>query len=331
MRRDKALPAALVVSLALPPSGPARAQEAPATPAVSPSDQELALQRFREGRRLYEERRYRDAARAFEASLAATWSIEALYNMALALDLADDTLAAQSAYRLYLERASGEDPHRATALERSEQLRGRLGEVFLQIDSSQALRQVRINGEEVSIDAFPWATKPGPLEVEFVGAEPGQVKRVVAEVRAGGAVTIVFPGFVKAAEPPPRETAPPTPREPPPDLRRPKALRAAFWASAGATLASGVALGVFGGLSLHHQARRNDLATSCPKPCTDPSIPDGAERAAEVNAIRANVMIPIVAVFGVTALALAITRLRERPRGQPRRASALGAALVVWF
>lgn len=331
MTRSKVLPAALALSLALPSGGPAGAQEAPSTPTVSPPDQAEALQRFREGRRLYEERRYREAARAFEASLAAKWSIEALYNMALALDLADDTLAAQAAYRLYLERASGEDPHRATALERSEQLRRRLGEVFLQIDSSEALRQVRINGVDVSIDAFPWVTQPGPLEVEFVGAEPGQVKRVVAEVRAGGAVTIVFPGFVKAAEPQPAAAAPPIPSEPQPDLRRPKALRAAFWASAGATLASGVALGVFGGLSLHHQARRNDLATSCPKPCTDPSIPDGAERAAEVNAIRANVMIPIVAVFGVTALALAITRLRERPRGQARRAAALGPALVLWF
>lgn len=330
MRRSKALPAALVASLALPPGGSARAQETSAATAVSPPDHEVALQRFREGRRLYEERRYREAARAFEASLAATWSIEALYNMALALDLADDMLAAQAAYRLYLERATGEDPHRATALERSEQLRRRLGEVFLQIDSSEALRQIRINGEDVSIDAFPWVTKPGPLEVEFVGAEPGQVKRVVADLRAGGAVTIVFPGFVKA-EPPPRATAPSNPSEPPPDLRRQKALRAAFWASTGATLASGVALGVFGGLSLYHQARRNDLATSCPKPCTDPSIPEGAERAAEANGTRANVMIPIVAVFGVTALALAITRLRERPRGQARRASALGTALVVWF
>lgn len=339
-RRARVL-STVLASLCAVPSVPlvVRAQGAPAEASPSEAspaepDHAEALTRFREAKRLYGERRFLEAARAFERSLASAWSIEAAYNMALSFDRAEDLLGASAAYRLYLERAAPDDQHRATALERHDQLRRRIGEVRLQIDGLEALRQIKINGVEVARDAFPWFTIPGPLDVEFIGERPGQSKHVSAEVQPGGTVTIVFPGFPRAASSPEVPAQPPSAQPPSPSPRRQKALRAGFWTSAAAAFASGAAVAVFGGLNLYHQGRRNDVSGLCPKPCSDPSLLDGAQRAAEVNATRANVMIPIAAVFAVTAIALGVTILRERPRGAAAtraRARWLGAGVELWF
>lgn len=324
-----AMPAAPLVARAQPETSEA------APPEAGEGNHADALANFREGKQLYGERRYLEAARAFGRSLAAAWSIEAAYNMALSYDRAEDLIAASAAYRLYLERAAGDDQHRATALERSEELRRRIGEVRLQIEGPGAPRQIKINGVEVAEDAFPWFTTPGPLDVEFIGERPGETKRVAAEVQPGGTVTIVFPGFPRVEEPPPKKDPVKPPSEPlPASQRRQKALRAGFWTSAALAAASGAAVAVFGGLSLYHQRRRNHLADLCPTPCSDPTIPDAEQRAAEVNGTRANVMIPFAAVLGVTAIALGVTILRERPRGPAvtrTRARWLGPAVELRF
>src|SRR5690606_31599826 len=125
------------------------------------------------------------AAEAFDRSLAAAWSINALYNKAQSLDRASDLVAALAAYREYLAHAKPNDEHLSAAISRSEQLRQRLGEVLLQIDSPEAIREIRINGEAVEPASFPRLTLPGPLDVEFV-SEAGQRKHIRADVRAGG-------------------------------------------------------------------------------------------------------------------------------------------------
>lgn len=342
MRRVVRLGAVVLACASLAAASPARAQEpAGSGEAVAPSgeagasedgasDQAVALQEFREGARLYKERRYREAAAAFERSLRAVWSINAAYNMALSLDRVGDDLAAFEAYRRYLERAEPDDEHRATAQERAEALRLRLGEVQLQLDSPEAIRELRINGEAVTPGAFPRWTEPGPIVVRFVGEAEGQEQEVRGEVRAGGTATIVFPGFPRresVAVPRP-EPDPPTPT---PTPTRPRALRAAFWSMIGLTAASGVSIGAFGALTLDYEGRRNNLKESCGVPC-DPSLPAEWERKFEAYHKATNAMIGVTVALAVVATALGIAALRERPRSTARaRLRWLGPAAEVTF
>lgn len=288
------------------------AQVAADAPPEGPPDQAAALAHFRAGRRHYDERRYREAAAEFQKSLDAHWSIEAAYNMALSLDRAGDVVAAYAAYRDYLARAEPGDKHRATAEAHSEQLRQRLAEVLLQLDSPEAIREIRLNGVAVDREAFPLITAPGPLAVEFIGEAAGQVQQVRADVRPGGTATIVFPGFPRA-EPQPVVRPPPKPDEPPVDPRRQRALRAGFWTSAGLTAASGVAIGVFGAQALEAKRDRDNLMESCGVPC-DPAFALGLEDKLRTSRAATNVMIGATVAFGIAALALGVVALRERPR-----------------
>lgn len=331
MRAGRRVVAVVVcAALVLPGPAAARAQEPEASaqdepPAeVGASDQAEALSHFREGSRLYKERRFHEAAEAFARSLAAVWSINAAYNMSLALDRSGDVAAAYAAYHGYLERAAADDQHRATAQARSEQLRAQLGEVLLQLDSPEAIREIRINGVVVARDAFPRLMVPGPLAVQFIGEAAGQVQEVRAEVRAGGTATIVFPGF------PRREVVPeprpePRPAEPPPNLRRQRALRAGFWTGLGLTATSGALIGVFGALTLDYEWRREHLKESCGVPC-DPAVPAAWQRKFDGYHAATNAMIGVTVALGIAAIALGVVALRERPRR-----SAATRARLRWF
>lgn len=331
MRQVVAL--ACAVQLATPTV--ARAQEpASAVPVEDATteqvtDQAAALAAFREGKRHYGERRFREAAEAFERSLAAAWSIEAAYNMALSLDRAGEALAAYRAYRGYLERAAADDQHRATALERSEQLREEIAEVLLQLDSPEAIREIRINGAPVAKDAFPWLTLPGPLEVEFIG-EAGQVKVVRSEVRPGGTATIVFPGFLRSEPAPVVRPPPPVVEKPKPDPKWRRVVRATY-ATTGLTLASGVAMIGLGARTLVLEEWRS---LKCPcEPEQAAKKKQGLEDL-ETYATATNVMIGVTAALGVTAIALGVFALRNRKQWsavQRARIRWLGAAVELVF
>ncbi|MCY1011137.1 hypothetical protein OV079_37375 [Nannocystis pusilla] len=273
-------------------------------------DQAAALVYFREGKQHYSERRYAEAAQAFDRSLAAAWSINAAYNKALSLDRASDLVAALQAYRDYLEHAETQDQHRVTALERSEQLRQRLGEVLLQVDSPEAIREIRINGDAVDKDAFPRLTLPGPLDVEFVGEAPGQRKHVRADVRAGGTVTIVFPGFVRPEVRPPPAVKPPAGPLVPEESRRLKGLRAGFWTTTSLALAGGVTVAILGSRVL---VARDRAHAGCDGLCEE-GEKQGLYRTFFALQDATNVAIAVSAAVGVAALALGIALGRERAR-----------------
>lgn len=328
MRRAGAIRrgAAALVCAAQITAAPAHALQPPTPPALPSSDagaaspekattpeQAAALAHFRAGKQHYAERRYTEAAEAFAQSLAAVWSIEAVYNMAISLDRASDLVAALRTYREYLELADANDEHRPTALERSELLRQRVGEVLLQLDSAEKIRAIRINGAPVAEDAFPWLTLPGPLEVEFVGEAPGQVRKIRADVRAGGTATIVFPGFVGPLalppdQPPPKKVAPaprPSPRE--------KALRAGFWTTASLAAAGGVAVAVFGSLTLVEKKRRWEGCDDICTPINKPAIHE-ANFYRYLNAT--NIAVGISAALGLTAIVLGVALRQERARNR---------------
>lgn len=339
MRRGLAIACAvqLVTPVARAQEPAARAQE-PAVRAQEPvaavpvevekTPQEAAIEAFREGKRHYNERAYREAAESFERSLAAAWSIEAAYNMALSLDRAGEAIAAYRAYRGYLERAAADDQHRATALERSEELREAIAEVLLQLDSPEAIREIRINGAPVEKDAFPWLTLPGPLDVEFIGEE-GQVKDVRAEVRPGGTATIVFPGFVRNEPPPVVRTPPPVVDKPKPDPRRQRIVRAAY-AMSGLTLASGVVLAGLGGQTLVY---RNWYAAECPCDAQEAERKrEGGDKFADFQ-LATNVAVGVTAALGVAAVALIVVAVRNRKLSATTRARFrwLGSGVELGF
>ncbi|MDC0718635.1 tetratricopeptide repeat protein [Nannocystis bainbridge] len=304
-------PAAPAVSEEPAAEGPESA-DAPDAPPEAPApavDQAAALAYFREGKQHYSERRYAEAAQAFARSLEAAWSINALYNKALSLDRASDLIGALQAYLDYLQHAEAKDEHRVPALERSEQLRQRLGEVLLQIDSPEAIREIRINGDAVDKGAFPWLTLPGSLDVEFVGEAPGQRKHIRADVRAGGSVTIVFPGFVRPEVRP--ADSPRLPRfAPAEESRRVKGLRAGFWTTTSLALAGGVTVAILGSRVL---LARERARAGCDGLCEEGEKP-GLYRTFYTLQDTTNVAIVVTAAVGVAALALGIALRRERAR-----------------
>lgn len=315
------------------PESPEVASEAPTSDeAPRPPDQAAALEAFREGVRHYDARRYAEAAEAFDRSLAAAWSINALYNKAQSLDRASDLVAALAAYREYLARAEADDRHRSTALARSEQLRQRLGEVLLQIDSPEAIREIRVNGETVDADAFPRLTLPGPLDVEFVG-EAGQRKNIRADVRAGGAVTIVFPGFVRPQVRPVEPAKPPIGATQPVESQRHKGLRAGFWATTSLTLAGGVTVAVLGSRVLVYGRRE---AGVCDPMCDESEAREKDRLREQFGTYKTatNVAVALTAAAGVVALALGIALKRERSRGTASTRAGvrwLGSAIELTF
>ncbi|HEY8378775.1 MAG TPA: tetratricopeptide repeat protein [Nannocystis sp.] len=296
-------------------------------------EQAVALAHFRAGKRHYDEGRYAEAAEAFAQSLAAVWTINAMCNMAIALDRAGDAVAALRTYREYLARAEPNDPHRPAALARSERLRERVGEVLLQLDSAEKIRAIRINGEDVALDAFPWLTLPGPLEVEFIGEAPGQRRTIRADVRAGGTATIVFPGFVGPLPLPPDPPSTTKPSAPPPKpSRRLVALRAGFWTSTALTIAGGAAVAAFGSLTLRE--KRWVERGGCDGVCTLGDTPDVHYENFERYKLATNVAVGLTAALGLTALVLGVALRQERARNQASTRAGLrwrGSAVELTF
>lgn len=315
------------------PEPPPEVASPPSPEAPQPvPDQAAALVHFREGKQHYNERRYAEAAEAFSRSLEAAWSINAAYNKALSLDRASDLVGALEAYRDYLARAETQDQHRATALERSEQLRERLGEVLLQVDSPEAIKEIRINGEVVDKAAFPRLTLPGSLEVEFVGEAPGQRKNVRADVRAGGTVTIVFPGFVRPEVRPVGPPKPPGTAVVPGESRRLKALRAGFWTTTSLALAGGATVAILGSRVL---VARDRARAGCEGVVCEEGEKEGLYHTFWSLQKATNVAIAVSAAVGVAALALGIVLRRERARRPPVSTRAglrwLGSAVELTF
>ncbi len=303
---------------------PADATAPPST--APPPDQAEALRLFRAARVLYNAGEFREAARGFEASFAAAPSPESAYNAALAHERVGDRVATLRWFRRYLSVARRDsDPSYPLAVKRADELSAGLGELSLRIDHPEHLRELRVNGVVVALEDFPLLLEPGPIELRFLGERPDQVVTITSEIPAGGPATIHFPGFTSAPElrpdPPPKpvqpaqpvKTATIDPREQP----RHRTLQGLFWAGAGLTGASAIAVGVLGGLTLR---ARNDYETSYV-----PIVPEGegdanaaAQRRFHDLHLGTNVMIGVAAGLAVITLALGIVTLQHGRRLRSR-------------
>ncbi len=305
----RALACALALTLAAPAQAQAPPSTKPETPAAQPSGQDEAIRQFRAAKELYSAGAFAEAAKAFAASYKAAASPEAAYNAALAHDKGGDEVATMTWVRRYLATAAPDDPSYPQAQQRAEELRARLGELRLQLDSTDELREIRVNGEVVSLADFPKLVTPGPVELRLFGARPGEVADIPAEVAAGGTWTVQFTGFVKPTPPEPKPNPrsrvfrpDPTPTTPAP--RRGRPLAALFWTGTGLTTASAIAMGVLGGLTL----RKHTEYPDCVETDTCKAERDSFPRYEKAT----NVMIGVTAGLAVITLALGIAALRER-------------------
>ena len=301
---------------------PAAAAPTDTTPraTATPTDQAEALRLFRAARVLYNAGEFREAARGFEASFAAAPAPESAYNAALAHERVGDRVATLRWFRRYLAVARRDsDPSYPLAVKRADELNASLGELSLRIDHPERLRELRVNGVVVALEDFPLLLEPGPVELRFLGEQPDQVVTITSEIPAGGPATIHFPGFTTAPErrpdPPPVQPAPrvKTATIDPRELPRHRTLQGLFWAGAGLTGASALAVGVLGGLTL--RARNNYKADYVP------SVLEGeyaANRAAQQRfhdlRLAQNVMIGVAAGLAVITLALGIVTLQHGRR-----------------
>ncbi|HEY0138197.1 MAG TPA: hypothetical protein VGB85_29135, partial [Nannocystis sp.] len=313
---------------------PAHAAQAPDPPATAdasdppPSGQDEAIRQFRAARELYSAGAYAAAARGFEASYAAAASPEAAYNAALAHDKVGDDLATMRWYRRYLATASPEDPSYPQAQQRALELRARLGELRLQVDSTDEIREIRVNGEAVTLSDFPKLVPPGHVELRLIGAGPGETADIPAEVAPGGTWTVQFTGFARPEAPEPVVPRPttrvvrpdPTPVPPAPRVRP---LTALFWTGTGLTTASAIAMGVLGGLVLRQRAVHEDCGRT--GTCTDTAGSFRRYRDAT------NVMVGVTAGLAVITLALGIAALRDRRKAGRERVRITLSGLQLAF
>ena len=264
-------------------------------PAADPIRDDLieeAAHHFAEGTRLVDNGDYGAAAVEFERSYAAIRSAKALYNAGLSYEKAGQPVQAVRVARRYLELPDCGAPdavpiHCATKREEVEEtlrrLMRRVGQLDLVVEPGVDVREVRVQGRTVPLEDFPLVMEPGPVEVTVYGSEDDDLLNRVARLTAGDE-TRVYVGPFDAPAPrvrtPPPETQ--TPGETPVRVvdseRRQRVLRGVFWGGLAATLGSGVALGVVGGLTV--KARDDYEAKKCGEgtqlgACDPIMLPDG--------------------------------------------------------
>lgn len=318
-------PAPLSVEVAAPADPPAVEAPVTSTTAEVPLSERQAEARrvFRLAKQQFNAGAYAEAARSFEASYAAAESAEAAFNAALAHDRAGGNLMTMAWFRRYLAfDTSSTDKGYPHALRRVEELRARLGELRLQVESREPVRAVLVNGEPVLLTDFPRLVEPGRVDVRLLGDRADQVADILVEVAAGGTWTIHFTGFARAAsEPVPRpETPPVATRDPPPDReaeRRGRVFGTLAWTGVGVTAASAIGMGVLGGLALaRHDAWKAHLCDGsnvCPDQYTE-AMADAAALHRYRDAT--NVMVGVTAGLAVITLALGIAALRARQKAR---------------
>jgi len=321
---------------------PAAEEPAPAEPAaVDPADAEWAETRsaaaahYAEGKALFSEGRYLEAAGQFERSHARVDYAATLHKIVDAYEAANEPLRTMQKTRQFLalpiceggkENATnypcGEPRRRDNMLARAERLRKVLGELKLQLADGVELREVRVADKVVPLSDFPLLVLPGSFIVEMHGPLKDQHRSYNVTVDGGEIYSVFVPPFVEPtiAGPvvgPDDGEGKRLQRE-----RRQRIAKGAFWGGLGLTVASGAALGVLGGLTRNRRQTFKDLQDeyiSGGEPPVDPmcdaQYPCTAE--AEFNDFKraTNAMIGVTAGLGLTTVVLGIFAFTKQGSG----------------
>ena len=125
---------------------------------------------------------------------------------------------------------------------------------------------IEIEGEVLPLTMFPIYLDPGDLQIYVIGPQEGQRRPHKAQLKAGQRYPLRIAPFPKdedigGGRDPDPIGDPPKGRDP---EKRQRRLRIAFYSSLGATIASGVALGIVGGVMLDaHGEFEKRCTTDC--------------------------------------------------------------------
>ena len=340
---------AIALALSLAPVGvpspdtedtaPAQVEGAPADEGPALSDAETledallveARDRYVEGRKLFIDRNYLDAALAFERSYAAVPGGTTLYAMALSYEKAGNYVQALEGYLRYLDlpECPADGGHCSTLADEVKEtvtkLRGKVGRLTIVIDEGVELQGIEIDDRFIPPDEFPLVLTPGRYELRVRGIRRDEVRTRQVEIAAGELTSLLIPAFdapdpVVDLEPAPREEL----STPPPGRRleeeRRRRLRIAFYSGVGATAASAIVTGVVGGLTLNAY---NEWGARCKGEgvdCSGTERPtDAKERFDRLQPVT-NAMVGITAAAGITTVVLGLFAFSDR-QGPSTRAS----------
>jgi hypothetical protein len=204
---------------------------------------------------------------------------------------------------------------RDAASRAAQKLKTQVGELEIVLEPGVSIRGVEIDGEFYGLTAFPVYTEPGDLEVVIVGMKEGQRRRVSVEMGAGKRRDLLIQpfnegGVIRPVRKPTSENGDPTTATgPDPELRR-KRLRYAFYGSLGATLGSGAALGVVGGLTLdayRDYKRRCTGVCGMPDPDNPGAVIPGMDGYPQETDRRFHRLRPAATALVIVTSALALT------------------------
>ena len=277
---------------------------------------------------------YAEAAAEYELSYAAVPGAATLYNVALSYERAGKPVEAVKALQRYLalpdcsEFPESEQTIRCTRQRSDAQLafekqRRLIGELLLDPAEDVQLREIKVGGRTVPLEDFPILLPPGEVDVELFGIGPDQSRLRVARIKAGQTFTLYVAPFRKevVVNPPPTQD---------PEIeaqrqrRRQRALKTTFFIGAGLTAASGVALGVMGGLTLRERRLFVDLKceTICQEPDGSPreDMPFPLEQQANFQRYKqvTNALVGATVALGVSTALVSVFAFRKRNREQAR-------------
>jgi len=189
----------------------------------------------------------------------------------------------------------------------------------------------------VPLDDFPLLMLPGTVDVELFGMGPDDRRTRPAYITAGEVSEVYVAPFERGATvEPPLPEAGPEMDDPRRTAQRRRALRTTFWTGVGLTAASGVALGVLGGLT-RYQERRYGIE-KCEQMCVmrdpdgepildengntiplgsanDPRYPFDREQAFERYKPIANALVGVTIGLAVGTALVGVFAFRKRPGG----------------
>lgn len=313
-----------------PPSdGPA--EEDPAEPGEPGLDDALrleAIDRFVDGRELFDQGRYLEAGAAYRRSYAAAAAAKTLYNIGLSYEKGGEVVQALEAYRRYLSLPDcSVPPTDHCAALRSEvegdvvRLRAKVGELSIQVDDGVELLGIEIRDRIVPPEDFPLILAPGHYEIRERGYGQGDVRIREIDILPGQVFSLLVVDFNASIQPIPETVTDPGPPSRPSNRlteeERRRRLRIAFYSGVGITAAAGIATGVVGGLAL--SAYREQDAR-CRGVCPGTDYPfEERERVDQLRPVT-NALIGVTAGLGITTVVVGLFAFSGK-KGRGARAS----------
>ena len=254
---------------------------------VAPEQRERADAHFAEGKRLFSEGAFLEAAAEFEAANEIAPHPVVLANIGLCYEKAGKTLQALAVYRKFIANPDVSDAEADEIWARIDALEPTIGQLDITCEVMGC--RVLVDGVEKGEAPFVLAVEPGVHLVEgdqeMVVLEPVEVA-----VSPGEVVSVRLEQMEVADDPEPQPEPPPPPPEDEPLLGVP------FWVATGVTAAGGIGVIAFG-------ARTVKIKDDYEK--TD-RLDDGLRGDGEKSRLGTNVMIGITAAAAAAATGFAI-------------------------